>query len=287
MTRPTYGVQDMNRLESLQQIVAKAQTGELVFPSSVAIAMKLRKLIDDPDIHLAATTDLVKIEPVLSARVVAMANSVAYRRSEDDITDVATAVAKIGLRSVRTMVQALIVRQLAGAPKDARTQAVASQLWEHTAHVASLARMLARRVTHLDPETALFTGLVHEAGSFYLLSRTAEFPALLDEDRADGEEELELHVHRWVARTLDLPAPVVEALEIAWQGYVASPPVTLGDTVALAKELAPVASPLVRLASGRVIAPIEMSIGEENLTDILLASSEEVDSLTRTLGGFR
>jgi len=273
----------MNRLEALEKIATQARQGELVFPSSVAVSLKIRKLLNDPDSHLAATTDLVKIEPLLSARVVAISNSVAFRRSDNDITDVATAVARIGLRSVQTLVNALIVRQLAGASKDPRVQALVNQLWEHTAHVASLARMLARRVTKVDPETALFTGLIHDAGNFYLLSRAAEFPALLDTDRAEGEEALEIEVHRQVAGTLDVPATVIEALEEVWQGYVTSPPVTLADTVALAKELAPVGSPMVRLASGRELASIDLAIGEEHLTDILQASSEEVDSLTRAL----
>jgi len=273
----------MSRLEALQRIATQAQHGEIVFPSSVAITLKIRKLLNDPDGHLAATTDLVTIEPLLATRVVAIANSVAYRRSENDITDVATAVARIGLRSVQTMVQALIVRQLAGAPKDTRTRALLIRLWEHTAHVASLARMLARRVTHLDPETALFTGLIHDAGSFYLLSRVAEFPALLDADRAEGEETLEIEVHRRVARTLDVPTSVVEALEVVWQGNAASPPVTLGDTVALAKQLAPVSSPMERLANGQELASIDITIGDEHLTDILLAASDEVNSLTRAL----
>jgi HD-like signal output (HDOD) protein len=273
----------MNRLSALEKIVTQVQHGEIIFPSSVAITLKIRKLLNDPDSHLAATTDLVTIEPLLAARVVAVANSVAYRRSETDITDVATAVARVGLGSVLTLVNALIVRQLAGAPKDAATRTLLARLWEHTAHVAALARMLARRVTHVDPETALFTGLIHDVGSFYLLSRAAEFPALLDSGRAEGEEALEIEVHRRVLRTLDVPALAAEALEQVWQGYVASPPVTLADTVALAKELAPVASPLVRLASGQEIAPIDFTFGDELLSDVLRASSEEVRSLTHAL----
>ena len=273
----------MNRLQSLEKIAAGAQGGDIVFPSSVAISLKIRKLLNDPDGHLAATTDLVKIEPLLSARVVAMANSVTYRRSDDNITDVGTAVARIGLRSVQTLVNALIVRQLSGAPKDDRTRELLDHLWEHTAHVAALARMLAKRVTHVDAETALFAGLVHDAGNFYLLSRATEFPALLDTERAEGEDAAEIAVHRMVARKLDLPEEIVEALEVVWQGYVSSEPASLGDTVALAKELAPVDSPMVHLANGREIASIDITIGEEHLTDILAASTEEVHSLTRAL----
>ena len=273
----------MNRYQALEKIVGDLQQGEVIFPASVGISLKIRRLLDDPDGHLAATTDLVKIEPLLAARVVALANSVAYRRSGDEITDVATAVARVGLRSVQTLVNALIVRQLAGAPKDDRSRALLVHLWEHTAHVAALARLLARKVTHVDAETALFTGLIHDAGNFYLLSRSAEFPALLDAERAEGEEALEIAVHRKVARSLGLPSTVLEALETIWQGYVSSPPETLADTVALAKELAPVASPVVRLANGREIASIDITVGDEHLTDILQSAQEEVHSLTRAL----
>ena len=273
----------MNRLEALRQIAAQLQHADIVFPTSAAVSLRIRDALDDPDVHLGAATSLIKAEPLLSARLVAMANSASYRRSDDDVTDVATAVSRIGLRTVRTMAQALIVRQLAGAPKSAQASALATRLWEHTAHVASLSRMLARRVTRVDAETALFTGLVHDAGNFYLLSRTAEFPALLEADCSEEAEAFEVEVHRGVARTLALPEPVSEALEVVWSGYVASPATSLGDTVALAKELAPVATPMIRAAAGRGIAPIDRIVGEEQLSDILRAAAKEVDSLTRAL----
>ncbi len=275
----------MNRLQALEVIAAQARRGELVFPTSLALATRIRTALDDPDIHLAGAAKLIQAEPLLAARCVAMANSAAYRRSGSAITDVGSAVSRLGLQSMRSLAQALIVRQIAGAPTDPGLQKVVAHLWEHTAHVASLSRLIARRITHLDGETALFAGLVHEAGNFYLLSRAAEFPSLLDDDREteEGEEDLEIEVNRAVSVTLALPEPILEALEVVWSGYVASPPVTLGDTVALAKELAPVESPFVRLADSTTIAPIDMEVGDEMLTGILQESAEEVDTLTQAL----
>ena len=273
----------MKRLEALRVVAAEAQRGELVFATSVAVASRIHAALEDPNIHVAAAARLVQTEPLLAARCVAMANSVAYQRSVPLITDVGSAVTRLGLRTVSTLAEALIVRQLAGAPKDPVQQTVLAHLWEHTAHVASLSRLIARRVTHLDPETALFAGLVHEVGNFYLISRSPEFPSLLDIEHESEEEEFEIAVNRAVVATLSLPAPIVEALEIAWMGYVASPTATLGDTVALAKALAPVESPFVRLQNSRRIAPMDMMIGEERLTGILQDSKEEVDSLTHAL----
>ena len=47
--------------------------------------------------------------------------------------------------------------------------------------MAALAHVLSRRVSHVDAETAMFAGIVHEVGGFYLLSRAEEFPALLED----------------------------------------------------------------------------------------------------------
>lgn len=273
----------MNRLEALQAVAQEVQRGEIVFPTSVTASVRIRDGLDDPEIHIGAAAKLIQAEPLLSARCVAMANATAYRRSGGPITDVASAVSRLGVRTVRNLAQGLIVRQMAGAPLDRAQSQVVARLWEHTAHVASLSRLLARNVSHVDPETALFTGLVHDVGSFYLLSRAGAYPALLDAERSDEETEVEVTVHRRVAATLSLPSAVIEALEIVWKGYVASPTITLGDTVALAKELAPVPSPLVRLADSREIAPIDMRVGETMLSTILQESASEIDSLTQAL----
>jgi HD-like signal output (HDOD) protein len=273
----------MSRLEALRLLAAQAQAGELVFATSIAAATRIREALDDPDIHVAAAARLVETEPLLAARCVALANSVAYQRSGPLVTGVGNAVGRLGLRTVGMLAQALIVRQLAGTPRDAAQQAVVARLWEHTAHVSSLARLIAQRVSHLDPETALFAGLVHDVGNFYLLSRVAEYPALGEHEQEPEEEDFQIAVNRAVAATLQLPQPVAEALEVVWTGYIAMPTVSLGDTVALAKALAPAESPFASAQGERRIAPLDMVIGEETLTRILQESKEELSSLTRAL----
>jgi HD-like signal output (HDOD) protein len=274
----------MSRLEALAKIAAKAISGDLVFPTSVAVAARIRDALEDPDLHLSAAVRMIKAEPLLASRCVALANSAVFRRSGQPVTDIATAASRVGIATVRILAHGLIVRQLAGMPADPQRQDLVARLWEHTAHVASLARLLAARVTLINPNMALFAGLVHEVGTFYLISRAVEFPQLLESEHPEeGEGELEVTVHRAVAAALSLPAPIVEALEGVWSGYLASPPETLSDTVMLAKVLTPIKTPFVRLQDSSLIAPVDMQVGEAHLTDILAESSEEVESLTRAL----
>ena len=75
--------------------------------------------------------------------------------------------------------------------------------------------------------------------------------------------------------------PVVEAIEVLWKGYLAFPPVTLGDTLLLAYELAPVKSPLreSQMVNDEAIrASINMADGGETLVEILQNSASEVGS---------
>lgn len=282
----------MNKPEIFQTIAADAARGELAFPTSARVALKLRQALADPDCHVEAAAKLVQAEPLLAARVVAMANSVAYNRSGREFTDVRTSVSRLGFSTLRSLAMALVTRQLAGQPATPVLQQMTAQLWQHTAHVASLAHLIAQRVTKVDPETAMFAGILHEVGGFYLLSRAAEFPALLDGDCADWIESGEAQVGRAVLKVLAVPEEVAGAIEAYWDGYLTIPSASLGDTLLLADELAPVASPLHALAGatagdeaapGRLAASIDMVIGEETLAGILADSAEQVESLARAL----
>ena len=281
----------MDRRALFQSIAADVSKGELSFPTSAQVAMRVRRALDDPDCHIEAAAHLVQAEPLLAARVVAIANSVAYNRSGREITDVRTSVARLGFGTVRALATALITRQLAGAPSAVAHQKLAAQLWEHTAHVASLAHVIARRVTHLDAETAMFAGIVHEVGGFYLISRAQNFPGLLEglleADPSDWIDYGEAEIGRAVLQVLAVPAPVTAAIEAYWDGFLSMPPTTLADTLLLAEELAPVPSPLHPLGGQEpdagMKAAIDMAVGEETLASILKESAEEVASLTGAL----
>ncbi len=277
----------MDKHEIFRSIAADATKGELAFPTSAQVAMKVVRALDNPDCHIEAAAKLVQAEPLLAARVVAMGNSAAFNRSGHEITDVRSAVMRLGFRAVRSLAMALVTRQLAGKPAAPAHQALAAQLWEHTAHVTSLAHVIARRFTHVDSETALFAGIVHEVGGFYMLSRADEYPGLLEGNFDEWIETGEADVGRAVLKVLGVPEIVVGAVESYWNGYLAIPPVLLGDTLLIAEELAPVASPLHKLGGVEIgegmTARMDITLGQDVLSSILEESAEEVASLTRAL----
>ena len=165
---------------------------------------------------------------------------------------------------------------------------LAAQLWKHTAHVAALARVLARRVTRQNPEAAFLAGIVHEIGNFYLIARAGEFPGLLERDLEILHGEGEAAIGRAVLAALDVPEEIGKALETLWTGYLAMPPRSLGDTLLLANQLAPIESPLDALtgiSSRGIPAEIELLVNEETLTAVLAESGEEVNAMNSVLDG--
>ncbi|AXA92991.1 HDOD domain-containing protein [Massilia sp. YMA4] len=276
----------MDRLDAFNTIAAQASRGELAFPANVDASIKLQRALMDPDCHADVATRLIQADPLLAARTVAIANSVAYNRSGTEISSVRSAVQRLGVRTLQSLVAAVLVRQIGSRVADPVLRDYVSRLWEHTAHTAALAQVIARRVTHVDPDTALFAGIVHEVGAFYLLSRAQDFPGIMDGEPAEWIDHGEVEIGRGVLAKLMVPESVMDAVESMWRGMRALPPENLGDTLLLADDLAPVPSPMHTrpgATTAQAARTIDFAIGDGTFDAILRESADEVQSLYAVL----
>jgi HD-like signal output (HDOD) protein len=282
----------MNRSQALSHIIEQVRQGELIFPTNVNASIKIQEALNDPDCGIETAANLVITEPLLAARLVAIANSVAYSRFGGGVTNVKTAVTILGFTTLRSIVISVVIRQLSLAITNPELRAKANQLWEHSANVAALAHVIAKRISHADYETAMFAGIVHEVAGFYLLSRAHEFPMLLDATDSDSdvtdeiEEPSEAIIGRAVLKKLMVPAVVIKAVENLWNGLLVLPPESLGDILMVANDLASVVSPLdsrSQAAIAQSTSDIDFFVGDATLNEIMAESNEEVRSLTAAL----
>lgn len=277
----------MDKLQVFQDIHQTLTDGHLDFPANARVTLKLRDALDNPDCDIRLAVRLIEAEPILAARIIALANSVAYNPYGREISDLKSAATRLGFAALRSLCMALLTRQLAAANLPDNLQKIGNQLWQHTTHVAALSRVIARKLTGVDPEAALFSGLIHELPGFYLLSRAQVYPGILDGDGGEWVETGERLLGEPLLLALNVPEPIRTAIHLFWDGYLSMPAVSLGDTLLLADQLAPVPSPL-RPTSGigtntGLEAHIEMAIGENLLTDILQSSAEEIRSLAAAM----
>lgn len=303
--------------EFLQALEKSIQTSDLVFPTSLQASMSLQQAFADPDCHIDALHRLLQTEPVLVARIMALANSVAYNSGGRAITHLRQAMDRLGLRTLQALAAAVLVRQLAGAIKEPQLANAAYRLWVHTTQVTALARLIAARVTFQDTETALFAALMHELSGFYLLYRAVDWPHPLFEPASEfaaAWSRMEAPIGRALMQVMGIPEPIKLAMEDYWQGYLRLPPNTLGDTLLLAERLATEVSPLVDVSAflesassssahssrtrdepghmdgasetgktNEVSSIVDQLVGEKMLSDILQQAEAETQSLLQAL----
>jgi len=276
----------MNKLEAFGHIAALAIRGDLVFPTSVNAALAVQLALDDPDCPMEEAIRLVLAEPTLAARTVSLSNSAMFNRTGGPtVTNVRSAIMRVGYHNLFALAAAMVVRQFGAKIEDPELRAKAEQLWDHTIHVACLARIIAREVTGVNPDTALFAAIVHEVGGFYLLSRADEFPGLLEPDPENWQPASEEIITREVMHKLGIPEPVANAIEGLRDGFLQVPPETLLDTLLLANHFAPVASPLEveRAEPPHSDSVIDLFIDEEKRVKITEEAARDAASMSAAL----
>jgi HD-like signal output (HDOD) protein len=165
---------------SYMQDIAYAPIGdELECPTFIDASLGARLALKDPTLSVAQVAKVVAQEPLLSARVVAYANGAAVNHGGKPVTDVKTAVMRIGQDAVRNISVALALRQITHSKELEPFRQPAREILEHGMEVAALSHVLAVHHGTVAPDEAAFAGLVHDLGHFYALWRATQFPELL------------------------------------------------------------------------------------------------------------
>ena len=200
------------RFQMLEDI-ARELAGEIIFPTCFDTVLRLRKILQDPNHSLATIAKALSIEPLISAKLLRMANSVAYNPAGNDVKDLQSAVSRLGLNTVRSASMAIVMTQLLRAKGMAGFSDITQSLWEHSVRTAAAAKVIAKAMTVLNPEEAMLAGLIHDLGAFYMLYRATQYDDL--RGRPDSMRYLIINWHESIGVSLlgalGLPEEIVEA----------------------------------------------------------------------------
>jgi HD-like signal output (HDOD) protein len=164
--------------EFVRSLAGELSSGKIDLPSFPEIATRVRQVLQDPKSSIDQVVRLVGSEPALAARLMRVSNASAFNRSGKQVTDLRTAINRIGYSMVRSAAMAFAMSQLRRGAKLERLQSRLDQLWQISTQVAALAYVLARTCSKVNPDEALLTGMMHGIGKLYIMTRAAQHPEL-------------------------------------------------------------------------------------------------------------
>ncbi len=168
-------------LEFLRELANELSRGTVELPCFPDIVIRVKNALADPRTTAEQTVRIVGAEPRLAARLLQTANSAAFNTTGKPITDLRTAITRLGHQMVQSATMSFAVQQM---QNEAVLKPIAKQmtaLWKESIAVASIAQVLSRR-TKLSPDQAFLTGLLYGIGRLYIMVRAVGQSAALNSD---------------------------------------------------------------------------------------------------------
>lgn len=144
------------------------------FPTSVIASQRVLRILRE--LQASENVNVVRLmscEPLLSAKVLRLANSVAFNTGKP-VRTLAPAVLKIGTNNVQTLALILVMDQLRRSHKLPECKELSDRLWSHSVLLAAVSYVMSKVRKNKIADEAMLAGIVHNIGKFYTLAHISE-----------------------------------------------------------------------------------------------------------------
>ncbi|MCE5182230.1 MAG: HDOD domain-containing protein [Betaproteobacteria bacterium] len=280
-----------NGFEFIEGLAKELSAKNLVFPTSLNVTMSIRSALSDPDSSAEKVAHIVGAEPVLSAQLLRLANSVAINMGNKKITDLHTAITRLGYALVRNVAISVGMRQLTEADPHYAAHPRINGLWKHSILVAALAFVLAKKKTRLSPDEAMLAGMLHDIGKFYILYRAKNYPDLFADESALDEIIWQWHaeISQVILESWEIPEEIAIAArdhEFLDHNHGHPGPADLTDVVMVANILGCQDKPGIPDGFNWETAPSafeRLQLNAETCIEVVKESEEEIQLITQAL----
>lgn len=165
----------------IKSLLDDLKNNRLKLPTLPQVAVKITNTIDDPKSTAKDVTRIVAADAALSARLIQIANSAMYR-TNTPVEDVQTAITRLGMKQVRNISSSLLIKQLFHTKYGGLKKRL-ERLWSHSAHVAAICAVFAKKHKNIKPDEAMLAGLVHDIGQLPIMSYAEKYPAIANDEK--------------------------------------------------------------------------------------------------------
>ena len=190
----TMPAEDSGAFAFVSDLAQEVSKGRVELPSFPDVAVRVRKVLADEQVSNEQIARVVSSDAGLAARVFTLANSAALNRSGRTISELKSAVNRIGHNNVRTAAVSFAIAQLRRANELRHISKELEQLWQEATMVAALAYAVAAR-TDINADESMLAGLLHNVGKIYILARANRHDSLFKDPAALGQVLRDWHAN--------------------------------------------------------------------------------------------
>jgi len=273
----------------VRTLAAELSGGNVDLPSFPEIAIRVRRILSDPTSSVEQVVRVVGSEPALAARLLRIANSASLNRSGRQVSDLRTAINRIGYNMVRSASISFSMAQIRNSNKLAGLEHHLADLWQRSTMVAAFAYVLARNCTKVNPDEAMLTGMMHGIGKLYVLTRAIDHPELFASTETLNQiiDQWHASIGKAILENWDFSESMAQAVgEQADFSRVHDGAPDLTDVVSVAILMAPHAADIPALAASLhdLGAAKRLGLDEAKTLDVMRESAAEVTALSQALG---
>jgi HD-like signal output (HDOD) protein len=146
----------------INEILKKAEN----LPHNFHTAIKVSKMLDDFNVSISKLSEVIGVDQALSAKVLKHCNSAQYGFSRK-ITTIKDAIAKIGFKTLKSMIFAIVSKS--SFNQEIKGYGLAKgELWRNSISCAVYSRYLAEITCYSDPDQAFTAGLLRDIGKLVI-----------------------------------------------------------------------------------------------------------------------
>jgi len=268
------------------QLAEEVSRGRVELPSFPDVAVRVRKVLADEHVSTEHIARVVGSDAGLAARVFALANSAALSRGKA-VSELKTAVNRIGHNNVRTAAVSFAIAQLRRAAELRHIAKELEELWNEATMVAALAYAVAGR-TKVNADESMLAGLIHNVGKIYILARANRHENMFRDPAALAQVMRDWHcsVGKAIVENWGFPEHIAEAIgeHENIDRQVGSPDVTDVLTVAVMMSGFVGHEADLELNMQGVKAFWRLGLDNEKCVHVLRECKDEIQALRTALG---
>ncbi len=274
-------------MQFLGGLAAEVSSGTVDLPCFPDVVLRIRKTLSDPKNTPEKTVTVVSAEPQLAARLLQTANSAAFNPSGKPLTDLRTAITRLGHQMVQSAAMSFAVQHM---KNEASLRSIAgrmNELWKESISVAMICQTVARR-TKVTPDEAFLTGLMHGIGRLYIMVRAVEKGEEFGMSAAFREliDGWHASIGKAVLETWGFPEELCEAVAVQSETDLRNKEPNLSDVLVASIVLGEtLRKPVPRVVKTEGIHSFEtIGLSEKDNADILTHTEYQLGCLQEALG---